>query len=223
MSGGPRWGGGGGDSDVASCVSIANATSPINRCRRHLTSSQAAAAEAKRAKLDDEYARELERQRAEAKSRIGTGRPAKDGNSRGRIPASSSEPRTGDDAARTNTKRAKSAGTNRKYLESADRILTSYPQVMDRIESGGLSIPEANAICKQVPHKLWRGSPVEMNRREFSFNGYRASRSLKHRIFAPVSAGVNENSQSVIGRAGERKPNCSSTDREFVAWFRRPA
>ena len=104
----------------------------LNRWRRHLTSSQAAAAEVKRASLNDEYAAEVEAMKADAAGRIKAGKA----NPRERIPE-------GADAGRVTEQRAKAAGTNRKYLEAAEKIEAERPDLSEKVLQGEMTIPQA--------------------------------------------------------------------------------
>lgn len=105
----------------------------MNRSRRHLNSGQAAIAEAKRAKFVQEYAAEVEKLKDEAKERKseggkagGRGRPKKDGQQ-------VAQPIR---APKTNTTRARGAGTNRRYLEAAEDLLDRAPEKLEAVERG---------------------------------------------------------------------------------------
>jgi DNA modification methylase len=109
-----------------------------NRTRRHLSSSQAAIADAKRAQLDEEYQKAIAA--TEAAQPKG-GRPKTGGNN---------SPSKRDDAKRTDAKRAESAGTNRKYIKPAETIVATRPDLAEKIEQGKLTIPQATAEIKRT-------------------------------------------------------------------------
>ncbi len=114
-----------------------------NRTRRHLDSSQAAVAEAKRAKLSEEYAAEVQ---AIRESQAKGGRPKKSAEK----PAQIIEPVSdGKNSRSTDHKRAKAAGTNRTYIKAAEEIVEKRPDLAEQIEQGKLTIPKAKAEIKR--------------------------------------------------------------------------
>jgi hypothetical protein len=116
-----------------------------NRMRRHLTSSQAALAEAKRLKLCEEYAAEFQKMKADAKAKKKAGKGADGSGGRGKKknlgegipPGFSSE--TSREDRKTSTTRARVVGTNRKYLEAAERLLEQSPDLAEKVEAGKLN------------------------------------------------------------------------------------
>ncbi|MFH1919716.1 MAG: MT-A70 family methyltransferase [Planctomycetota bacterium] len=100
--------------------------------RRHLNEGQAAVAEAKRAKLDAEYAAEIEKMKGEAKGRKAQakGKPRGEKASDGKQISPEKEDR------KTSTRRARAAGTNRRYLEAAERLLEEAPEKLEPVEKG---------------------------------------------------------------------------------------
>lgn len=109
-----------------------------NRTRRHLSSSQAAIADAKRAQLDDEYQKAIAATVAEQP--------------KGGRPKTGTNNCTGkkDTEALTDSKRAASAGTNRTYIKPAEKIVTTRPDLAEKIEKGELTIPQATAEIRRT-------------------------------------------------------------------------
>jgi hypothetical protein len=98
-----------------------------NLHRRHLNSSQAALAEAERARLSEEYAAEVERMEQEAREKqaaggrtAGRGRPKQASQ---KIDEAFSDP----NERRTDAARARAIGTNRTYLSAAEKLLDEHP------------------------------------------------------------------------------------------------
>ena len=50
----------------------------------------------------------------------------------------------------TDTTRAAAAGTNRKYLKDAEKIVSTRPDLAEKIEQGKLTIPQAVAEIKRA-------------------------------------------------------------------------
>lgn len=142
----------------------------LNFQRRHLNSSQAAIADAKRKKLDDQY-RQLLEERANAKrARPGNGGDrrsrcrdplyvdivkwndpinqfSEEFQSREKIP-SIEKPQ--DNTKRTDHGRAESAGTNYKYIKQADQIVESgRDDLISAIEKGEMTISQAKVVIKR--------------------------------------------------------------------------
>lgn len=116
----------------------------LNFQRRHLSSSQAAIADAKRKQLDDQY-RQLLEELAEAKrARPGNGENFNKQSSREKIPPMK------DDTKRTDHGRAKSAGTNYKYVKHADKLVKSGREdLISAIEKGQMTISQAQVVIKR--------------------------------------------------------------------------
>lgn len=109
-----------------------------NRTRRHLSSSQAAIADAKRAQLDEEYQKAIAATVAEQPK---GGRPKTGENN---------FPSKRDETARTDAKRAAAAGTNKGYIKPAEKIVATRPDLAAKIEQGKLTIPQATAEIKRA-------------------------------------------------------------------------
>lgn len=109
-----------------------------NRTRRHLSSSQAAIADAKRAQLDEEYQKAIAATVAEQP--------------KGGRPKTGTNNCTGkkDTSVLTDSKRAASAGTNRTYIKPAEKIVATRPDLAEKIEQGKLTIPQATAEIKRT-------------------------------------------------------------------------
>lgn len=104
--------------------------------RRHLDPGQLAVAEVKRARFCSEYAAEVERMREEARGRQNTAIRERD--ERGR--ASPLTQQIGEVVDRHDNEtvavRAKAAGTNRRYLEAAEKLLKTAPERLEPVERG---------------------------------------------------------------------------------------
>ena len=135
----------------------------VNRERRHLTPSQAAAAEVLREEMHNSYApvREAakERQREQGK------RGAEGGRGKTKTPTQ----QTGEGKERhereTNTARAKAAGTNPEYLRAMEKIRKTHPDKFDEVRTGKKKITqvlreirqeEARANVKPLPDGKYR-------------------------------------------------------------------
>lgn len=116
----------------------------LNFQRRHLNSSQAAIADAKRKQLDDQYRQLLEELANAKRARPNAGRP--ENNSVQKI-----EPNyLKDNTALTDHKRAKSAGTNRTYVKHADKLVESGREdLISAIEKGQMTISQAQVVIKK--------------------------------------------------------------------------
>jgi DNA modification methylase len=112
-----------------------------NRTRRHLTSSQAAIADAKRAQLDGEYQNAIaETAKAQPKNH----------HQKSKSTGGKNSPSKRDDTTRTDAKRAEAAGTNRKYIKPAEKIVATRPDLAEKIEQGKLTVPQAAAEIKRT-------------------------------------------------------------------------
>jgi DNA modification methylase len=114
----------------------------LNGPRRHLDSSQAAVAEAKKAKLSNEYAAGIAATKA---AQPKGGRPKKTDQ---KPPQKIGEVSKHDNE--TDSKRAKSSGTNRTYIKAAEKIVATRPDLAEKIEQGELTIPQATAEIKRT-------------------------------------------------------------------------
>jgi hypothetical protein len=128
----------------------------LNRKRRSLNSSQAAIADVKREQLDVEYAAEIEKVRTEKLKRPNAGRPKK--NSGELIP-----PNKRDDSKRTDATRAKSAGTNRKYIADARKILDEHPDKAEKIARGEKTITQVKRELKEMKRSDRRSAVPEIH------------------------------------------------------------
>lgn len=112
-----------------------------NRTRRHLSSSQAAIADAKRAQLDEEYQKAIAETAAkQPRNQYEKTKPAGENNF----------PSKRDESARTDSKRAAAAGTNKGYIKPAEKIVATRPDLAEKIEQGKLTIPQATAEIKRA-------------------------------------------------------------------------
>ena len=125
--------------------------------RRHLNPSQAAVAEAKRAKLSAEYGIEVQKMKDEAAEKQKTGKGADGSGGRGRkrnpsqqIGQGFSDPHE----RRTAQSRAQAVGSNRRYMEAAEKLLEEAPERLEAVEKGQKSlsqvIRETNRAEKQA-------------------------------------------------------------------------
>ena len=119
----------------------------LNRTRRHMTPSQAAIADAKRNKMTDVYAPVKEA----ALNRMHQGRP-KDQEPPELIPEHKEmEPADAESRANRETRdiRAKSAGTNSKYIDMADKLINENPDLVSDIESGKKTMSQVSRELRQ--------------------------------------------------------------------------
>ena len=122
--------------------------------RRHLNSSQKAIAAKKREILDKEYAKEVvEKVKQEAAQRKAQ---AKDKPRGEKASVQETIPEETAHGRQTSTVLAKASGTNRKYLELAEKIINEAPNLVPKIESGEITIPKAIKEIKRekVTEKL---------------------------------------------------------------------
>lgn len=133
----------------------------LNRVRRHLTSSQAAMAEVRRAQLCEEYAAEIQRLR---ETQPKGGRPTAD--KPPQLFGEVLDPHDRELAAQ----RAQAAGTNRQYITDAEKIAATSPELAEQVIAGEKSIPQAKrelasaspqAQLKQPVHALVRNSTLK--------------------------------------------------------------
>jgi len=122
-----------------------------NRRRRQLDSSQSAIAEARRARLSQEYAAEVERMKAEAADRKASQGGDKKSAAAKALPKIAGEILTTSDrdSGKTRDIRAKAAGTNGSYIQIADKIEAERPDVGERILKGELTIPAAQKLIRE--------------------------------------------------------------------------
>lgn len=117
----------------------------LNFQRRHLNSSQAAIADAKRKKLDDQY-RQLLAEVVESKR----ARPGNAENFNRHPSVQKIVPMTKDTTALTDHHRATSAGTNRTYIKQADKLIEAGREdLISAIEKGTMTISQAQVVIKK--------------------------------------------------------------------------
>jgi hypothetical protein len=106
----------------------------LNRTRRHMNSSQAAIADARRNQMTDAYA--PVREAAKERQQLSPGRPKKGVELIPQVftaqPATPQQPKVAQQpepqpAPQTRDVRAKAAGTNAKYIDMADRLVDERP------------------------------------------------------------------------------------------------
>ncbi len=121
----------------------------MNRERRHLTSSQAAAAEVMRDEVVKEHRAEIAKIAEEARRRKQNGRPPrKVSGVRGSIELPEKVQAVKRPSAyelETDTLLAEAAGTNPAYLRAARRIAEQSPALLDEVLKGKRTIPQATA------------------------------------------------------------------------------
>jgi ParB-like chromosome segregation protein Spo0J len=124
-----------------------------NFARRHMTSSQRAMVTAERKKTDPAFAEQCELMDQEAAQRKAQakGKPRGEKASEGEsIPTETKDDR------RTATVLAKASGTNRKYLELAEKIYDEHPEYVEPIKRGTVRKAmkaSAKALREENPRK----------------------------------------------------------------------
>lgn len=118
-----------------------------NRIRRQLSPSQAAVADARREKLLKVYApvREAARERQLSGLMRGDERPDP---VRQQIAERDDAPEAPDDR-KTSQLRAKAAGTNRSYIDLADRLVEERPELAEKVAAGELTLSRAKRQLQQ--------------------------------------------------------------------------
>lgn len=120
----------------------------LNRTRRHLSPSQAAMADARRNKLTDVYAavreaaRERQGTRNDLRPNIQEQIPECDGDATEVIADKPPAPQTRDI-------RAKAAGTNAKYINLADKILETRPEMAAEVEAGKKTLSDVQRTLRE--------------------------------------------------------------------------
>lgn len=107
--------------------------------RRHLKSGQAAACFKKREQVEGELATVVAGIASEAKERQRAGGAKK-------VPQTSEEPKRCDREA--NATRAKMAGTNRQYINDADKLADKAPDLLNAVAEGKKTLPQAKRELK---------------------------------------------------------------------------
>lgn len=133
----------------------------LNRTRRHMTPSQAAMADARRNKMTDAYApvRDAAKERQDEGRKQGGGDRKSDQYKNRlveQIPLSDKPENSRAEecpkekpAPKTRDTRAKAAGTNAKYIDAADKILSDQPEMAADIESGKKTLSQAQRELRQ--------------------------------------------------------------------------
>lgn len=119
----------------------------LNRTRRHMSPSQAAMADAKRNKLEDAYA--AVREAAKERQKESPGRPKKGVE---QIPQVFDDAATAQEqppAPKTRDIRAKTAGTNAKYIDLADKVLDTRPDLAAEVEAGTKTLSQVQRDLKR--------------------------------------------------------------------------
>jgi N6-adenosine-specific RNA methylase IME4 len=120
--------------------------------RRHLNPGQAAIAEAMRVKLDAEYAAELDKKKAEARQRKTANAPKK-----GERGFQNVERQEIDAPQRTDAARSRAVGTNRTYLNAAERLVEDDPERAEAVLKGKKSLTQA---MREVKREAMREQPA---------------------------------------------------------------
>jgi hypothetical protein len=55
-----------------------------------------------------------------------------------------------DSNGETREKRARGAGTNKRYIDDADKLAAVCPKLAERVLSGEITLPEATALRKRL-------------------------------------------------------------------------
>ena len=121
-----------------------------NVYRRHLQSGQAAACHVKREQLQAELAAAVELVREDARSRQRKGGEEK-------VRQIFAEP----DEQKTDTHRAKLAGTNRQYINDADKLAESAPELLEEVAEGKKTLPQAKRELKDRERAEKRAEAAE--------------------------------------------------------------
>lgn len=115
-----------------------------NRARRQLSSSQIAVSKAMYDQFEEDGKRALESLKADARKRQQSNIPQK--GQKGFQPVVSQlidQPLPDPNENRTTAIRAKESGTNRTYLEFADKLVKEHPEIAETIRDGNLQISTA--------------------------------------------------------------------------------
>ena len=134
----------------------------LNRINRHLNSSQAAIADAKRARMLDVYA-PIKQAAAERKAATQLNGKTEDGEPAFKTSVTQliESPDTDKNTRSTDAKRAELAGTNRQYINVADRLIEEHPEYVTAIESGEKSITQVQRELKEQQRQVARATIAE--------------------------------------------------------------
>ena len=119
----------------------------LNFARRHLSPSQAAVADARRNQIRETYApiREAARERQVGNLRRGNAQPAP-------VPQLVAERESGE----TRSLRAQAAGTNRTYINVADRLVAERPELARQVERGEKTIAQVTREIRREEIRKYR-------------------------------------------------------------------
>jgi len=114
-----------------------------NRVRRHLSPSQAAIADARREQLLKVYAPVREAAKERQREHGGTA-PGRAKETLSQQVGEVSDPHD----RQTSQLRAKAAGTNRRYIDLADRLVEERPELAEKVGSGQMSLTQAHRVLR---------------------------------------------------------------------------
>jgi N6-adenosine-specific RNA methylase IME4 len=116
----------------------------LNRTRRHMTPSQAAIADAKRNKMSDAYAPVKEAAKAR---QVDAGK--EHGRGQQKLVEQIPQPIENKPEPKTRDVRAKTAGTNPKYIDLADKLVEERPDLVADVESGKKTLSQVQREIRQ--------------------------------------------------------------------------
>ena len=116
-----------------------------NRVRRHLQPSQMAQADARRERMLQVYM--PVREAAKERQQQAPGRPQ--GEKKSPSQQIDDEIDSDSNARRTSTIRAKAAGTNRRYIDLADKLEAEHPELADEVLAGKKTLTQAHRELKR--------------------------------------------------------------------------
>jgi N6-adenosine-specific RNA methylase IME4 len=120
----------------------------LNRARRHLNSSQAAIANAKREKMFQAY--QVVREDAEKRQQEAGARGKEGGRGKKKTPTQQiAEGFPSRTERETRTVRAKTSGTNRTYIDLADKLLAEHPDVAEQVEKGKKTLTQVQREMRE--------------------------------------------------------------------------
>jgi len=119
----------------------------LNRTRRHMSPSQAAMADAKRNKLEDAYA--AVREAAKKRQKESPGRPKKGVEQIPQVFEDAATAQEQPPAPKTRDIRAKAAGTNAKYINLADKIIDTRPDLAAEVEAGRKTLSDVQRTLRE--------------------------------------------------------------------------
>jgi DNA modification methylase len=155
----------------------------MNKERRQLNSGQLAVSDSLRAKLDSEYAAELEAMKKAAASNKGGDRKSEAAKQpeaiasksklqtivtpkisvSGKAPKSPSQKQSDS----TDHKRAEAVGTNRTYIKVADTIVEKRPDLAEKVLAGAMTLPQAKTEMRREEKREELQAKAEAVKEEF--------------------------------------------------------